>query len=98
MGLHSCLYLTVSDDRRYLLSVLGPLLEEFSIVASFRMNKMEGEDAASPIPLLTVYNTEAREVFGFYVGQNGRFLLSDEVALTPVENATPLEWNTNDGK
>ena len=67
-------------------------------MASFRMNKMEGEDAASPIPLLTVYNTEAREVFGFYVGQNGRFLLSDEVALTTVENATPLEWNTNDGK
>lgn len=60
-------------------------------MASFRLNNMDLTNDKLSIPLLTIYNKEAREVLGVYVGPNSKFLLSDNEALTPVEKATPLD-------
>lgn len=73
--------------------------EEFSIVASFRLNNMDLTNDKLSIPLLTIYNKQAREVLGLYVGPNSKFLLSDNEARTPVEKATSLEsFAINDTK
>jgi hypothetical protein len=72
---------------------------DFSLMATFRQSNRSTTDGKLSIPLLTIYNDEARQVFGLYVGENAMFLLSDEEARTTLDKATPFEsWNTNDGK
>lgn len=68
-------------------------------MATFRQNNRTTTDGKLSIPLLTIYNNEARQVFGLYIGSDAKFLLSDEEARTTLEKATPFEsWDTNDGK